>query len=232
MIGLIASMGISAWVAARGVQREQQQMEAITELVQLRRWGEAGMMLQDLLSSPTRTPQARIQALVYLAAVLVRFHRFGDAIAVYDHLIDMDFEDDETMHALRLGRTMAILHEDRLFDADRAISELRRDRLDRESAGLYLVEIYRDVKTGHPQEAIDLFKEKLPVLRQQLGHRVADAYALITRAYDILGQAEAAQSAYEAATCLMPEAELQRRYAEVAALAGKYPPALRPMEVA
>ncbi|MGE5610491.1 MAG: tetratricopeptide repeat protein [Bacillota bacterium] len=232
MVGLIATMGVSAWFAARGVQREQQKMEAIAELLQLRRWGEAGVMLQELLSSPTRTPQTRIQALIFLAAVLARFHRFGDAIAVYDHLLDMGFEDDETVHGLKLGRAMGMLHEDRLFDADRAISELRRDQREHESAGLYLVEIYRDVKTGHPQEAIGLFREKLPALRQQLGHRVVDAYALAARAYDLLGQADQAQAAYEAATHLMPEAELQRRYAEVAALAGKYSPAVRPTEVA
>ncbi|HEX2971503.1 MAG TPA: hypothetical protein VHP11_04185, partial [Tepidisphaeraceae bacterium] len=167
MGGLIAAIGISAWMAARGVQREQQQMEAAEELVQLRRWGEAGMLLQEMLSRPARTPQARVQALIYLAAVLTRFHRYGDAIVVYDHLLDMGFEDAETVHALRLGRAMAMLHEDRLFDADRAINELRRDRLERESAGGYLVEIYRDVKTGHPQEAIELFNDKLPILREQ-----------------------------------------------------------------
>ena len=77
--------------------------------------------------------------------------------------------DPNTAHALRLGRAMATVREEHLFDADRAISELRREVGDRDSAGLALIEIYRDVKTGHPAEAIDVFNSRLPALREQLG---------------------------------------------------------------
>ena len=31
-------------------------------------------------------------------------------------------------------------------------------------------EIYRDVKTGHPQEAVEMFEKSLPILRSHLGH--------------------------------------------------------------
>src|SRR6476469_6385661 len=127
---------------------------------------------------------------------------------------------------------MGMLREDHLFDADRAIADLRRStRRSEESeqsdassgpgleyAGLALIEIYRDVKTGHPDEAIELFNAKLPILRQQLGHRVGDAYALAARAYDLLGRRDEAQDAYEKATSLSAGSELLRRYPEVAAL--------------
>src|SRR5262249_12612234 len=163
------------------------------------------------------------------------YHRFEDAIAVQDHLLEQVNLDDSTAHALRLGRAMAMLRDDHLFDADRAISDLRRStrRAEEsdpnanagpgfESAGLALIEIYRDVKTGHPAESIELFNAKLPILRQQLGHRVGDAYALSARAYDLLGRQCEAQDAYEKATLLSPVEELNRRYPEVQTLAEKY----------
>lgn len=125
---------------------------------------------------------------------------------------------------------MSMLHEDRLFDVNKAIGDLRRSRDGQESAGLALVEIYRDVKTGHPEEAIEIFERKLPVMREQLGQRVADAHALAARAYDLLGREAEARAAYENATLLSPEVELQRRYAEVRPLGEKYPAAVAPAE--
>jgi hypothetical protein len=65
-------------------------------------------------------------------------------------------------------------------------------------------------------------------MREQLGQRVADAHALAARAYDMLGREAEARAAYENATLLSPEVELHRRYAEVRALAGKYPAAAMP----
>ena len=59
-------------------------------------------------------------------------------------------------------------------------------------------------------------------MRQQLGHRVGDAYALAARAYDLLGRQSEAQDAYEKATLLSPVEELNRRYPEVQTLAEKY----------
>jgi tetratricopeptide (TPR) repeat protein len=159
---------------------------------------------------------------------------------------------------------MAMLREDHLFDADRAINELRQiGRSERaaaaaargaedvtsvspgsagaaaqnifpvaESAGLALVEIYRDVKTGHPAEAVAIFEDRLSALRDQLGHRVADAYALAARAYDLLGREAEAADAYRRATLLCPPVELHRRYPEVAKLQGRYEPAAAPPEMA
>lgn len=255
MILLMGAMAMISWGTYRRAREEQNRIEAIEELVRLRRWPEAGAMLSEMLSQPTRTHQSRIQALIFLTAVLARYNRFDDAIAVQDYLLQHAPLDGVTAHGLRLSRAMAMLREDHLFDADRAISELRRQvvragRANSEaqgaenesadvepppqslSAGLALIELYRDVKTGHPREAIELFRETLPAMRDQLGHRVADAYALVARAYDLLDQAEEARSRYEKATLLAPMTELHRRYPETAALAQKYAPARAPAEVA
>jgi tetratricopeptide (TPR) repeat protein len=232
LFGIMFGMAALTWSAAKAANVEVGQLESLEELVRLRRWDEARAVLESLLSRPTRNPHARTQALVFLAAVLARFHRFGDAVSVYEHVLEHKLVEGEGAYGLKLGRAMALLREDRLFDADRAINELRRGDPARESAGLAMVEIYRDVKTGHPREALEVFERKLPALRSQLGHRVADGWALAARAYDQLGEEGAARQAYENATLLSSETELHRRYPEVARLQGKYSPAAAPTEAA
>ena len=108
-----------------------------------------------------------------------------------------------------------MLREDHLVDADRAMSELRRISDRKSSAGMALLELYRDVKTGHPQEAIAVFDESMGILRDQLGHRTGDAYGLVAKAYDMLGREGEARSMYEKATLLAPVVELERRYPEL-----------------
>ena len=242
MIGIIGAMLVWTSITMQRRKAEMKQLEAIEELMTLRRWPEAAMLLEAMLGQPTRTPQARAQALIYLASVLARYHRFADAITVQEHLLDHIRFDDGTDYGLRLGRAMAMLREDHLVDADRAMSELKRLG-QRESgpdepksyfppgAGFALVELYRDVKTGHPEEAIGVFEAGLEGLRDQLGHRVGDAYALVAKAYDLLGREDQARVMYEKATALEPLVELERRYPEVAALKNKYPPTVPPAEL-
>jgi hypothetical protein len=226
MIALVISMASYASYVVKQQRKEQQRVEAIEELVQLRRWDQAAAMLDSMLAKPTLTMGARLQALVYLASVLARYHRFGDAIAVQTYLLEHAEFDANIGHGLKLMRTTALLHEDQLVDADRALGDLRRESPD--SAGLALIEIYRDVKTGHPEEAIDIFHAKAPALRSQLGHRIADAYALVARAHDLIDQNAEAAAAFEKATLLAPVEELCRRYPEVAAIRDKYPAAAAP----
>jgi tetratricopeptide (TPR) repeat protein len=173
----------------------------------------------------------RAQALILLSSILARYHRFEDAITIHNHLLESINFDSATAHGLRLGRAMAMLREDHLVDADRAISELRRTSQDRPSAGLALVQLYRDVKTGHPNEAVEHFHAALPLFREQLGHRTGDAYALLARAHDMLGQTDQARQAYEKATLLTAVSEMDRRYPEVAALAARYAPTPVPAEL-
>lgn len=231
---LLAAIGaVAAYLVfvVRHFRAAQQQVQQIGELVQLRRWPEAAVALETYLSEPAQTQQLQFQALAFLAPVLARLGRFEDAIVVQTHLIDDGRIDPSGLAALKLGRAMTMLHEDHLFDADRAISELRRSPA-AGSAALALLEIYRDVKTGHPAEAVELFEQKLPVLRDQLGHRAADAYALVARAYDLLGREAEARTAFHNATLLAPVVELFRRYPEVRKLADSYQPAPAPPEAA
>ncbi len=232
MILLMGGLIFATVFVVRRHRAEQQRIEGVSELVQLRRWEQAAMLLGAILSRPARSHALRGQALIYLASLLARYHRFADAIAVQNHLLENELVDPPTAYGLKLGRAMAMLREDHLFDADRAISELRRAGGGEDSAGLTLIEIYRDVKTGHPAEAIALFEGKLRVLRDNLGHRVADAYALAARAYDLLGQENEARAAFAKATLLSPPGELYRRYPEVEKLAARFTPEPAPAEAA
>lgn len=230
LTGLVSALGFYLVSTVRRHKTEQAMVDAAGELVHLRRWPQAGIVLEQLLSRPARTHAVRVQALVYLASVLARYHRFDDAIAVEDHLLQSDRVDRETAFRLRVGRAMAMLRQDHLVDADRAMSELRRLEGTGESGGLALVEIYRDVKTGHPAEAIDVFQTKLPSLRDELGHRAADAYALVARAFQLLGRDAEAADAWAKATLLAPGMELLRRYPEVEPVAAQYPGTPAPAE--
>lgn len=220
------------WMRFRAARREIGNLVAAEELVQLRHWPQAAGLLVGMLLRPMRSHQTRAQALVFYSSTLMRFHRFTDVIEITEYLLDRLQLDPGAQQALKLSRAMAMLREDHLFDADRAISDLRRGPLAKTSAGLALVEIYRDVKTGHPDDAIHTFESRLDMLRSQLGHRVADAFALIAKAYDLLNRPAEAAAAWAKATLLAPAVELQRRYPEIASLSGKYPMTAAPMEVA
>jgi hypothetical protein len=230
MLGIIVAMTVMGVSTVKRHRAAQAMVDAAGELAQLRRWPQAALVLEQVLSRPMPGYAMRTQALVYLSSVLSRYHRFEDAIVVHNHLLDNDLVDDAIGFGVRAARAMAMLRDDHLFDADRAISELRRLQGPEESAPLALVEIFRDVKTGHPDEAIQLFETKLPALRDQLGHRLADAYALAARAYDLRERKAEAHDAWAKATLLAPAGELVRRYPEVKSIAENYPASPAPAE--
>src|SRR3954467_8596813 len=63
MLAIVLVMGLATWRVAKNARAEQQQLVAIEELMQLRRWSDAAMMVEQVLSKPARTPQARVQGL-------------------------------------------------------------------------------------------------------------------------------------------------------------------------
>src|ERR1700683_4179434 len=75
---LIGAMGLAGVLATRALANERAQLEAIEDLIELRRWPAAAMMLQGFLLRPARSAAGRAQALLYLAMVLVRYHRFEE----------------------------------------------------------------------------------------------------------------------------------------------------------
>ncbi len=233
-LAMLALLGGSMYVmfsAARAVHAEQQRLQAIEELMLLRRWDQAAGLLEHLMSSPMRTLEGRFQAMMFLASILARYHRFHEAVEMYDRLLETDGLDPASSHGLRLGRAMAILRDDRLYDADRAIVELRRDGTG-PSPGLELIELYRDVKTGHPQDAVERFDRTIKDLKRALGCRAADAWGLVAAARLALGDSAGARTHWLAATSLVPPLELVRRYPELSTISQTFQPVPVPQEAA
>jgi hypothetical protein len=232
LAGLVAgSMIRSVWTVRR-FRGQEAFVDGIEEMIQLRRWEPAGVMLDRFLIEPAQTPETWGRALALMSAILARHHRYEDAITVQEFLLEEDVLGDATDYAVRVGRAMAMLHEDHLVDADRAIGDLRKRLPGDRSAGLTLVELYRDVKTGHSDEAIEIFNKRQGMLRSQLGHRMADAYLMLSAAHDRLGQTADAKEAFGRATLLGPAAELFRRYSDLEPLAQKYGVTPAPPEAA
>lgn len=239
LIALVTQSVIRRGVG-RSINAEIQAVNTIEELVQLRRWTEAADLTQRVLSRPMYLPERRLTALVCLATLLTRYHRFGEARIVHEYLLEgSEFvPDPSTAHSIRVARAMGMLREDYLVDADKAMSDLRRevnrarDEVRRhrgadaaneiQSGGLALLEMYRDLKTRHFEEGLAVFERSLPAMREQLGLRIADAWLLAAALHDGRGEAEAAARAYANATTLAPTVELHRRYPEADRLAGIY----------
>src|SRR2546423_8066227 len=56
MLALISGMMVLTVLTVRRHRGEQQEVEAASELVQLRRWPQAAVLLQEILSKPARGP--------------------------------------------------------------------------------------------------------------------------------------------------------------------------------
>jgi hypothetical protein len=87
---------------------------------------------------------------------------------------------------------------------------------------LRLIEIYRDIKTGHFREAIDLFDASRGLLCRGLAHRCAEPLALVAVAHDLLDEPALAGQRFAEATTLQPVGDLIGRYPEVDRVARKY----------
>src|SRR5262249_22531680 len=54
MLGVVGGMMLLSWSMFRRARAEQMRLESAEELIRLRRWPEAAMVLNDLLGQPTR----------------------------------------------------------------------------------------------------------------------------------------------------------------------------------
>lgn len=236
LAAVLGAIMFATWRFGRRLREQSEQLDALAELVQLRRWREAAGCAAALLSRPMISPAARVQALMHWGAVLARQQRLEDAQRVYDHLVDEGGLDRGSTLNLKIARAMLLLREDRLVDADRAITELRkllgRDHAGAWPAAITLIEMYRDIKTAHAEEALELYDEARPRLAGQLAIRSADGHALAARAAQLLGRHDRAAALWREATLLAPPNELIRRYPETSAVASAHPAATAPAEVA
>lgn len=247
---LLATLGGSIYLSLLGigVRRENATLDRLEGLLAMRRTEECVVPLHRLMSRAMRGPENRLRAMLLLGGVLARLDRHDDALAVFNELIDGEGLAGPGGAVVKIARATEMLRADHLYDADRAINDLRR-LLDRGGvaaemalfdsgmntkpdpaalAGLRLLELHRDVKTGHNEEAVEHFTAELPDLRKSLGHRVADAHALIAIAAHRLNRATDAQARFADATALAPLSELVKRYPDLWPLCSVYSPTQPP----
>lgn len=210
---------------------EMMSLETAGELIQLRQWTKAEELLRSLLSSPMRNPQSRLQALAFLIHVLNRCQRYSDALDVYDHLLGQQRIDDSSIYNLRAGRAMALLRDDRLYDADKAIGQLRQTGAE-DAPPLIMLQLYHALKTGRLDDLVEIYARRVGHLKTEMGPKAADAHAFAAAAYFQLGDAERAERCWTLATLIAPPVEWVRRFTELNRVAGGCRPAVFPMEVA
>ena len=85
---------------------------------------------------------------------------------------------------LRQGLRSVLEREEDLTVVGEASSETEAEAVvNAADPGVVLLDLYRDVKTGHPEEALMVFGRAMPALRDQLGVRSADAWMLVAAAH-------------------------------------------------
>jgi hypothetical protein len=228
---LMTVLMVFGFVNSRRGRNELAALESAGELIQLRQWPKAAELLYGLLSSPMRTPQTRLGALSFLIHVLNRFHRNADAIEVYDYLLDQQRLDEYSVYNLRAGRAMAMLKDDRLYDADKAIGQLRQTGPS-DSPPLIVLELFHALKTGRSRDLLEMYAGRRDYLKVELGPKSADAHAFAAAAFFQLGDAGRAGECWFLATVIAPPTELVGRFPELGGVSGACLPAAFPRESA
>lgn len=209
---------------AKRQQREKDGLRQVDEAVRLGNWDLAASAVRQLLGRPMMVPQARVQGLIYLGAVLVRQGQYLPAIKLYDHLLETVQFPPQIAMSLKCVRVYAMLREEHLSDAYQAIAHLKREAPG-DSAMLQLLEMYRLVKTGHNADALELFGQRRVQLAAQLGHRSCDGWALAAAAAVATGQEHAADEYARNAGIMGNVREIVERFPECRAVLGRVWPA-------
>lgn len=205
-------------------RHEQQLLRETDELIRLSRWDEAVSHLEQMLGYPMQRAHSRFQALIYLGSVLIRQESFEQAVMLYDYLLEEAGLPLPIAFSVRCARLYVLLREDRLLDAHQMIVRLRRES-PTPSAMLGLLEMYRDVKTGHPEEALAIFDQQRAAFPAQLGHRSSDAWALAAAASAHLQKSEQASVYASRAAILCSRQDIVRRFPECATVLQSLPKA-------
>jgi hypothetical protein len=198
---------------ARRQQKEKDALRQIDESIRLGNWAQAASAVEQFLGKPVMLPQVRVQGLIYLGAVLVRQGQYQQVLDLYSYLLETVAFPPQIAISLRCVRVYAMLREEHLSDAYQAISQLKRDTPGG-SAMLSLLELYRLVKMGHPDDALQLFGQKWAQLAEQLGHRSCDGWALAAAAALAMGREQEADGYARNAGLLGDVREIGQRFPE------------------
>jgi hypothetical protein len=211
-------LGMAVWwgsAIAAALQKEDREVTRLEEAIRLKHFEAASWLLAILLSKPMLSPIHRLRALLGYVAMLVRAGRFED-VSLATQIMLSEGVTEPMVAPLRAANAFALLRDDRLVDAHRAIGDVRKLGRDGAAGGLYaLLEMYRDVRTGHTAEVIEIHTSRRSEIASALGTRVADADALVAWAHLRLGDIASAERMWRRATLLAQPADLVERYPEL-----------------
>lgn len=230
-LGVLAvAIGWGAFLS-RQLKEEERAVAAVEEAVRMRQFESAVWGLSGVLAKPMLSPLARVRALFAYVGALVRFGRFDEAVTAVDELLEEGVP-SAMVAPLRGAKAFALLREDRLADADRAVTDLKKLGRDGPAgAVLALAEHYREVRTGHVAEVLEHHETRRKLIAQHFTSRVADADALAAWAAYQLGNISLAGKFWQRATTVGNVTELLERFPELSKLTSAIAPAPLPPEL-
>lgn len=228
LLGLAVAWG---GYMSRQLRDEEEAVCQIEDAVRLRTYEPMIWTLAGLLSRPMLSPLARARALFAYVGAMVKFGRFEEAALAVDLMLDEGVPVG-MVGSLRGARAYAMLREDRLFDADRALTDIKKMGRDGPMGALLaLSEQYRDVRTGHADDVLEKHSARRTLVAGHISTRVADLDALAAWAALRLGQRELASALWRRATTVGQASELTERYPELSSVAGELSPTPLPAEL-
>jgi len=205
MLPWLMLLGVMVYFAVR-VRRQQaldQQVRRINEQAMLRHTADALRGAWQLLPQLTTHPQAHGQTVSIMAGTFLHAQAYEQTIVVCDYLLPHVPPDHPARHFLRLQRVLALLHLDRLADADDALRKLHKADLgSTESAMLDIAQLYQQIKTHHYDDAVHESGHMIERLRP-LGVDAGFGYAMLACAYQHVDEPEFAEKWWARATMLL-----------------------------
>lgn len=169
-------------------------------------------------------PQFHAQAAMLVGANLLALRCYESGIAAGDYLLGLIPPTHPVGQVVSLQRAAALLHEDRLTDADEALRKTAGQELNPLSdAMLAFARAYQQVKT-HQVEALVERPEALPVKLRPLGFDAGHGYGLVAAAMRARGDEAGAMRWWKLATLLLPAPVIMNALPETRTLAA-LPPA-------
>jgi len=203
----------------------QESLRRVHELTVLRRYDEAAAEAWALIPRVQRWPDHHLQATMLLTADLAALHAYEAAAAGQSYLLRFVPEGHPAGQILRLQRALALLHEDRLADADDELRQVEREKRSPLAEALHRVaRMYQQLRTHRAAEVV-ADADQRPARLRPLAVEAGYAYGMMAAAFDRLDQSDEARRWWKLATLLLPDAAIAREAPETAGLAERYAPA-------
>lgn len=204
----VVVIGFFGWLyyQRRRMTEAQRSVRAVQELTVLRHHDEALHQAWRILPSLRRWADLHVQTVLLASADLMAVNAYENALAAQDYLLEHAPDDHPLARMVRLQRTMALLHDDRLADADDELRRLSRLKLGPLGQAMRRVgELYQQLKTGHHVDAVESLDDDAAFISQlrPLGVDAGYGYAMMATMYHHTGRTDAAQRWWHRATMLV-----------------------------